>query len=72
MNKHLFMYVKIIGTAFILLVSVALCFYLVTSCTISVTTLHTQGQAEDVVDETMNPSNQVNPNVNVPITPKAK
>jgi hypothetical protein len=39
------------------------------SCTLSVTTLHTQGTASDVVDENQAPNTQVNPNVSVPIAP---
>lgn len=37
------------------------------SCTISVVTTHTQGQAEDVVDETQSNTPTVNPNINIPI-----
>lgn len=44
-----------------------------TSCTISVNTLHTQGEASDVIDETQSPSQQVNPELNIPVTvPTAK
>lgn len=40
---------------------------LLSSCTISVTTVHTQGQASDVVDEQQTPTNTVSPNFTVPM-----
>ena len=42
------------------------------SCTLSVTTLHTQGTASDVVDENQAPNTQVNPNLNIPVSPILK
>lgn len=38
------------------------------SCTISVTTIHTQGSAQDVVDEEQQASPTVSPNIDVPIS----
>ena len=42
------------------------------ACTYSITQVHTQGQASDVVDETTTPSTTVTPTVNVPISPTGK
>lgn len=39
------------------------------SCTYSVTLVHTEGTATDVVDETQSNTPNVSPDVNVPITP---
>lgn len=36
------------------------------SCTISITTVHTQGKASDVVDETQSADADVSPNVSLP------
>lgn len=36
------------------------------SCTISVTTIHTQGQASDVVDEDQKADAQVSPDISLP------
>lgn len=43
------------------------CLFL-TSCTYSITMVHTQGEATDVVDETATnaPSTTVSPNLNIP------
>lgn len=49
---------------FLALITVSLC-----GCTMSVTTIHTQGSASDVVDETQVPSTQVNPDIDIPIAP---
>jgi hypothetical protein len=48
---------------FLLLVS------LLSSCTCSITMVHTEGQASDVVDEQQTPSTTVSPNLTVPIKP---
>ncbi len=68
MSKEMKTYLKIIIAAIVLLIIVASAFFLATGCTLSVTTLHTQGQASDVVDETQAPNTQVNPNVEVPVS----
>jgi len=39
-----------------------------TSCSLSVTTLHTQGRASDVVDEAQTITPESNATVNVPLT----
>ncbi len=39
---------------------------MLTSCTYSVTIVHTQGKASDVVDETAAPSTSVSPTVSIP------
>lgn len=43
-------------------------FLFLTSCTYSITMVHTQGQADDVVDETQSTSTDVKPNVNIPLS----
>ena len=35
-------------------------------CTYSITMVHTEGSASDVVDETSTPTSSVSPNVNIP------
>ena len=45
----------------------SLAFILLCSCTISVVTTHTQGQAEDVVDENQTATPTISPNINIPI-----
>ena len=45
------------------------CFFLcmnLTSCTYSITMVHTQGQATDVVDETSTPKANVSPSFEIP------
>lgn len=43
---------------------------LLSSCTTySVTMIHSEGSASDMVDEQQSPSATVNPNINIPITP---
>jgi hypothetical protein len=44
-------------------------FIFVTGCTQTITMVHTQGKADDVVDETSTASPTVTPTINVPITP---
>lgn len=39
---------------------------LLSSCTYSITMVHTEGSASDVVDETQTPSTNVSPNVSLP------
>lgn len=40
-----------------------------TSCTYNVSMAHTQGQADDVIDDTASNSPNVSPTVTVPLTP---
>lgn len=42
--------------------------FFLTSCTYSITMVHTEGQATDVVDETASntPSTSVSPNISIP------
>lgn len=42
---------------------------LLSSCTYSITQVHTQGQASDVVDEQQTPSTTVSPNLSIPVKP---
>jgi len=51
---------------FLACVSMAL---LCKSCTYNVSMAHTQGQADDVIDDTASNTPNVSPNVNIPITP---
>ena len=39
---------------------------LLSSCTYSITMVHTEGQASDVVDEQQTPSTTVSPTVSIP------
>lgn len=41
---------------------------LLSSCTYSITMVHTEGQASDVVDEQQTPSTSVTPTVSIPAT----
>jgi hypothetical protein len=41
-------------------------FLLMAGCTYSITMVHTQGEASDVVDEQQTPSTQISPNLSVP------
>jgi hypothetical protein len=43
----------------------------VTSCTQTMTMVHTSGTASDVVDETSSAEPNVSPTINVPVTPGA-
>lgn len=40
---------------------------LLSSCTYSITMVHTEGTASDVVDEQQTPSTSVSPNLTVPL-----
>lgn len=40
------------------------------SCTYNVSMAHTEGQAIDTIDDTQTPSNNVSPNLNLPLMPK--
>ena len=42
---------------------------LLSSCTYSITMVHTEGTASDVVDEQQTPSTTVSPNLTVPVKP---
>lgn len=46
------------------------CTIIFSGCTISVTTLHTQGTASDVVDENASVTPTIDANAEIPITPK--
>lgn len=48
---------------FCLIVIVCFCFF---ACTLSVTCVHTQGSASDVVDETQSPTSEVNASATIP------
>lgn len=48
---------------------VYLALFLLQSCTYSITMVHTEGTASDVVDETQSNTPNVSPDVNIPITP---
>lgn len=39
---------------------------ILSGCTYSITMVHTEGQANDVVDETQSTSTDVKPNLNIP------
>lgn len=41
-------------------------FAFLSSCTYSITMVHTEGQASDVVDETQTPSTTLTPTVSIP------
>lgn len=41
----------------------------ISSCTYSITMVHTEGTASDVVDETATTSPNVSPDIKIPITP---
>lgn len=41
----------------------------ISSCTYSITMVHTEGTASDVVDETATNSPNVSPDIKIPITP---
>jgi len=42
--------------------------FFLSSCTYSITQVHTQGQASDVVDETATNTPDISPNLNIPLT----
>lgn len=41
---------------------------LLCSCTLSVTTVHTQGSASDIVDEQQTAQPDISPNLNIPVS----
>lgn len=51
----------------ILLFTYLLCCF--TGCTLSVTMVHTEGVAEDVVDETQTTSPNIEPEISIPLAP---
>lgn len=62
--KKLMLYIA----SFILLIFLTIIFTLIfTGCTISVTTLHTQGTASDVVDEQQTSTPTVNASAEIPL-----
>lgn len=46
---------------------IAIALALLPACTISVTCVHTQGKASDVVDEEQAPSTTANPELSIPM-----
>jgi hypothetical protein len=42
---------------------------LLSSCTYSITQVHTEGTATDVVDEQQKPSTSLSPTISIPIAP---
>lgn len=42
--------------------------FFITACTYSITQVHTQGTATDVVDEQQTPSTTISPDITVPVT----
>jgi len=54
----------------LLLIWVTLSLFILTSCTMSITIVHTQGQAPDVVDETDTVSPSTSVNIPVSVLPK--
>lgn len=47
----------------------ALMLIFLTGCTYSITQVHTEGMASDVVDEEQRADPDVSPNISVPLTP---
>lgn len=68
--KYFFYEITITNFVFIFLYSSLIVFItaLLCSCTVSVTTIHTQGEAADVVDQTQKASPTVSPNIDIPIS----
>lgn len=55
-NKSIYMIPIIVGALIVVLCG----------CTTSLTIIHTQGEATDVVDETQSPKNDVSPEISIP------
>lgn len=62
-DKYLFFGGSLFICAILFVILFAFC-----SCTISFQNISTHGVADDLVDETQTPSNQINPNISVPIS----
>lgn len=71
MNNEMLSFLKMLSITFVSLIAIILAYCMFTGCTVSVTTLHTQGEASDVIDETQSPNVKVDPNLQIPI-PLAK
>lgn len=56
-------------TVFLFIGMMLLCTLMLVSCTISFQNIDTHGTATDLVDETISPTTEVKPNINLPITP---
>jgi len=41
---------------------------LLCGCTISINMVHTEGQATDLIDETQSPTNDIKPEISVPVS----
>ncbi len=52
-----------------LIVGIVALFSTISSCTYSITMVHTEGTASDVVDETATNSPDIKPDITIPITP---
>lgn len=50
----------------IALIGIISSLFMLTACTYSITMIHTEGTATDVVDETQSTSAKVDPTINVP------
>lgn len=59
---------KIMSFFILLVLTVFLLFMFLTSCTYSINMVHTQGHAEDVVDETQKADADVKPTLTIPAT----
>jgi len=67
MKNETMAFLKMLSGTILILISIILIFTVVTGCTLSVTTLHTQGEATDVVDEGQTVTPTVNPNIQIPV-----
>ena len=59
---------RITGLLF-LIACLLMCAVYLTGCTYSITMVHTEGTASDVVDETATNSTDVSPDIKLPMTP---
>lgn len=68
MFDKIYRYGSIIALISVFILFFLLCLFCFASCTLSVTTLHTQGSASDVVDEGQTISPKTTATVDVPLT----
>ena len=61
---------KVFYYLIVLPIAIALFFILFFSCTLSVTTLHTQGKADDVIHEQQASAPNIHPDISIPLTGK--
>lgn len=59
----------IIGTIIFLILGGILTSMIITSCTYSITMVHTEGVATDVVDEAASATADIKPDIQIPFTP---